>query len=463
MSKKQFVHPYIPNSEPRVKREMLDAIGMDSVEGIYKEIPDRLRYKKRMDLPEPIISEYSLQRHVEKLLAKNRNSRDNICFLGGGTWNHYVPAVVETIMERDEFLTCYVGDAYTDHGKFQTLFESSSMIGDLTGFEACCTPTYDWANAIAIACRMAARTSGRKEILVAGNMAPDRLMVVVNYCKPEMKITKVAYHKDTGLMDMADLKSKLSKNVACVYFENPVYLGALEEQASDIVKAAHKAGALAMVGVDPTSLGVLEGPGAYGADYAVGELQPLGLHMSYGGGLGGFIATKDDKEFLGEYPALLYGVCKTRQEGEYGFGQVYYGRTSYASREKGKDFIGTTAALHGMAAAVYMALMGPQGFRELDEGIMQRAAYAKQELARIKGVKIPLSGYSYCDFLVDFNGTGKTVKGINKALLDYNILGGKDVSQEFPEYGQSALYSVTEVHTMEDLQALFDALRKICA
>ena len=183
--------------------------------------------------------------------------------------------------------------------------------------------------------------------------------------------------------------------------------------------------------------------------------------MSYGGGLGGFIATKDDKEFLGEYPALLYGVCKTRQEGEYGFGQVYYGRTSYASREKGKDFIGTTAALHG--TAVYMALMGPQGFRELDEGIMQRAAYAKQELARIKGVKIPLSGYSYCDFLVDFNGTGKTVKGINKALLDYNILGGKDVSQEFPEYGQSALYSVTEVHTMEDLQALFDALRKICA
>lgn len=457
------MHPYIPNSEPAVKKEMLDAIGMESVEGIYKGIPDHLRFKGEMELPDPIISEYSLQRHVEGLLSQNRNAKNNICFLGGGTWNHYVPSVVDTIMERDEFLTCYVGDAYTDHGKFQALFESSSMIGDLTGFEACCTPTYDWANAIAIACRMAERTTGKKEILVAGNMSPDRLLIVVNYCKPEMKITKVGYDKETGLMDMNDLKAKLSDQVACVYFENPTYVGSLEEQAADIVKAAHAAGALAMVGVDPTSLGILEAPAAYGADYAVGDLQPLGLHMSYGGGVGGFIATKDDKEFLGEYPSLLYGLCETRQEGEYGFGEVFYERTSYASREKGKDFIGTTTALHGIAAAVYMALMGPQGFKEMGEGILQRVAYTKKHLAEIPGVEFPVKGCSYCDFLVDFNGTGKSVKEINKALLEYNILGGKDMSQEFPEYGQSALYSVTEVHTKEDLQALFDALKKICA
>lgn len=463
MKGKQFVHPYIPNSEPAVKKEMLDAIGMESVEGIYKGIPDHLRFKGEMELPDPIISEYSLQRHVEGLLNQNRNAKNNICFLGGGTWNHYVPSVVDTIMERDEFLTCYVGDAYTDHGKFQALFESSSMIGDLTGFEACCTPTYDWANAIAIASRMAARTTGKTEILVAGNMSPDRLLIVVNYCKPEMKITKVGYDKESGLMDMNDLKAKLSDQVACVYFENPTYVGSLEEQAADIVKAAHEAGALAMVGVDPTSLGILEAPAAYGADYAVGDLQPLGLHMNYGGGVGGFIATKDDKEFLGEYPSLLYGLCETRQEGEYGFGEVFYERTSYASREKGKDFIGTTTALHGIAAAVYMALMGPQGFKEMGEGILQRVAYTKKNLADIPGVTIPVKGCSYCDFLVDFNGTGKSVKEINKALLEYNILGGKDMSEEFPEYGQSALYSVTEVHTKEDLQALFDALKKICA
>lgn len=461
MSGKKFVHPYIPNSEPTVRRQMLEAVGMQSVEDIYKGIPDHLRFKGEMNLPEPLISEYTLQRHVEGLLAQNRNAKNNICFLGGGTWNHYVPAVVDTIMERDEFLTCYVGDAYTDHGKFQALFESSSMIGDLTGFEACCTPTYDWANAIAIACRMVERTTGKKEILVAGNMSPDRLMVVVNYCKPEMRITKVDYDRKTGAMDLEDLEAKLSDEVACVYFENPTYVGTLEEKAPEIVAIAHRAGALAMVGVDPSCLGVMEAPGAYGADYAVGDLQPLGLHMSYGGGLGGFIATKDDKEFLGEYPSLLYGVCDTQQEGEYGFGEVFYERTSYASREKGKDFIGTTTALHGIAAAVYMALMGPQGFKELGEGILKRVAYTKQELTKISGIKLSLEGYSYCDFMVDFNETGKTVAEINKALLAYNILGGKDMSKEFPEYGQSALYSVTEVHTQEDIEALLAALKKI--
>lgn len=463
MSGKQFVHPYIPNSEPAVKKEMLDAIGMKSVEDIYKGIPDRLRFKGTMNLPEPMISEYTCQRHVEGILAENKNAKDNICFLGGGTWNHYVPSVVDTIMERDEFLTCYVGDAYTDHGKFQALFESSSMLADLTGFEACNTPTYDWANAIAIACRMAARMTGRKEILVAGNMDPDRLLVVKNYCKPELTVNTIGYDKDSGLMNLEDLKAKVSENTATVYLENPIYIGALEVQVAEICKIAHEVGATAMVGVDPTSLGILEAPAAYGADYAVGDLQPLGLHMSYGAGLGGFICTKDEKEFLGEYPSLLFGVCDTRQEGEYGFGEVYYERTSYASREKGKDFIGTTTALHGIAAAVYMALMGPQGFKELGEGIIQRVAYVKKELSKIPGITIPVNGCSYCDFMVDFNGTGKNVKEINKALLNYNILGGKDISNIFPEYGQSALYSVTEVHTKEDLQALFDALKAICA
>lgn len=463
MAEKRFVHPYIPNSEPAVKRQMLDAIGMESVEGIYKEIPDHLRYHERMNLPDPIIDEYGCERKLSGILAQNKNAKTSICFLGGGTWNHYVPAVVETVMERDEFLTCYVGDAYTDHGKFQALWESSSMLSDLTGLEATCTPCYDWANAIAVACRMAVRMTHKTEVLIAGSIAPDREKIVRNYCKPEIKITLVDFNKDTGLLDLDDLKTKLHDNVATVYFENPIYIGGLEANAAKIVEMAHDAGATAMVGVDPTSLGILEAPGEYGADYAVGELQPLGLHMSYGGGVGGFISTRDEAKYIAEFPSLLFGVCEAAQEGEYGFGEVAYERTSYAQREKGKDFIGTTAALHGVAAAVYMALMGPQGFRELGEGIVKRVAFAKAELEKIPGVKIPVSGISYCDFLIDFNDTGKTVKEINKALLAYNILGGKDISGEFPEYGQSALYSITEVHTKEDLETLFTALKEICA
>ena len=139
MSDKQTVHPYIPNSEPSVKKEMLDFLGMKSSEDVYKEIPDHLRFKGQLDIPEPIMSEYKLQKHVERLLKKNKNAKDNLCFLGGGTWQHHVPAVCDTIIGRDEFLTAYVGEAFSDHGKFQALFESSSMLGELTGFEVCNT------------------------------------------------------------------------------------------------------------------------------------------------------------------------------------------------------------------------------------------------------------------------------------------------------------------------------------
>lgn len=477
MSGKTFVHPYIPNSEPSIKKELLDACGMKSVEDIYVGIPEACRYKGSngendiqalMAIPEDmnkpgLISEYTAERWVKGLLKKNRNAEDNICFLGGGTWNHYVPAVVETIMERDELLTAYVGDAYTDHGKFQTMFEFTSQVGDLTGFDAVCTPCYDWANATAIACRMASRMTGRKEILYAGNVAPDHVLIIKNYCKPEITVTPIAYDKATGKMDLDDLKAKLNDNVAAVYFQNPTYVGTLEDQAPEICSIAKAAGASPIVGVDPTSLGVMAAPAEYGADYVTGDVQPLGLPMAYGGGLGGFIATFDTKEYLGEFPSLLYGVIDTEKEGEYGFTEVLYERTSYAKREKGKDFIGTTTALHGEVAAVYCALMGPQGFKELGEGIFQRVAYTKAELSKIPGVKIPLPGLSYCDFLVDFNDTGKTVEEINKALLDYNILGGKDMSDVFPEYGQSALYAVTECITEGDIKALTDALSEILA
>jgi glycine dehydrogenase subunit 1 len=461
MAGRKITHPYIPNSEPHVKKQMLDYLGMSSSEDIYKEIPAQLRFHGKLGIPEPIMSEYRLQRHVEGLLKKNENAKDNLCFLGGGTWQHHIPAVCDTIIARDEFLTAYVGDAYSDHGKFQALFETSSMLGDLTGFEACNTPTYDWANAIAIACRMASRTSGKKEILLSANMSPGRKSVVKNYCKPGIAIKEIGFDGN-GLLDIEDLKAKLSAKTAAVYFENPSYLGTIEAGAAQICSIAKAAGALTIVGVDPTSLGILEAPANYGADYAVGDLQPLGLHMSWGGGLGGFICTRDTKEFLGEYPSLLFGICNTSKEGEYGFGEVYYERTSYASREKGKDFIGTCAALHGIVAGVYMALMGPQGFAELGESILQRVAYAKAAIGKIPGVKISFSGISYCDFLVNFDGCGKTAAEVNKALFKYHIFGGKDVSREFP-VGQSALFSITEVHEKEDIDKLISALREICA
>jgi glycine dehydrogenase subunit 1 len=455
-------HPYIPNSVPEIKEQMLKEIGIDSVEDIFKEIPDHLRFKGQMNLPEPILSEYALRRHVEGILAKNKNCKDNISFLGGGTWQHYVPSVCDTIASRDEFLTAYVGDAYSDHGKFQALFESASMIGELVDMDVVNTPTYDWANAIAISCRMAARINGRKEILVPKSMSPGRLMVVNNYCKPEIRVIPVDYNVNTGLLNLADLRRKISSNTSAVYFENPSFLGVIETQVEEISKIAKENGALVIVGVDPSSLGVLEAPAKYGADIVCGELQPFGMHMQWGGGLSGFIATRDEKEFVAEYPSLLFGITTTTKEGEYGFGEVFYERTSYASREKGKDFIGTCTALYGIVAGVYLALMGPQGMQELGEGIMQRVQYAISKLSKIKGVKLAFDGYHFKEFVLNFDKTGKTVAEINAGLKALNIFGGKDLSKDFPELGQSALYCITEVHTQEDIDKLVEALETFC-
>ena len=458
--KSNIVYPYIPNSVPEIKKAMLDELGMESVENIYKEIPDRLRFKGEMNIPAPILSEARLQRHVEKILSKNKNCKENISFLGGGTWNHYVPAVCDTIGGRDEILTSYVGEAFSDHGKFQILFESESLLGDLTGFDVCNTPTYDWANAIAITSRMAARTTGRKEVLVSEATGPQRKIINKNYCKPDITVVEIKFDFDNMRLDLDDLRSKISEKTACVYFENPSYLGFIETQGDEIVRIAHEKGALVAVGVDPTSLGILEAPGDYGADYAVGELQPLGIHMSYGGGLGGFIACRDEAKFVAEYPSLLFGVLPTIKEGEYGFGQVAFERTSYGSREKGKDFIGTCAALHGMIAAVYLALMGPQGMIDLGKGIMQRVSYAKQELAKIDGIRVP-EGYNFKEFVVNFDDFGKSVKEVNKALLKRNIFGGIDLTKDFATLGKSALYSITEMISKEDIDALVIALREI--
>ena len=462
-TKGAFPYPYIPNSVPEIKAQMLKEVGISSVEDIYAEIPKHLRLKGKLNVPGPIPSECELRRHVEELLSKNKNCKDYLNFLGGGCWQHYVPSVCTTIMERDEFLTAYVGESMADHGKFQAQFEFASCIGELLDMEAVNTPTYDWGMAAATSIRMASRITGRSEALIVRTVAPERLSCIENYSLsvvPNIKL--VENDRKTGMMDLKDLKRKISTNTAAIYFENPSYLGFIETQGTEISRIAHDAGAIVCVGVDPTSLGVLEPPVHYGADIVVGDIQPLGIPMYWGGGLGGFVATRDEPKYVAEFPSLLFGLTATTQEGEYGFGEVYYERTSYASREKAKDFLGTMAQLHGIGAAVYLSLMGPQGMRELGEGILQRAEYAIKLLNGIKGVKTPVySAPHFKEFIVNFDRTGKTVKRINKALLKEKIFGGKDLSKEFPELGQSALYCVTEIHTQADLLRLAEALREV--
>ena len=457
------VYPYIPNSVPEVRAAMLKEIGISSVEDIFAEIPDHLRFKGELVTPGPIASEYALRRHVEGLLAKNKDCKQYIGFLGGGIYNHFVPSVVTTIMERDEFLTSYVGEAYADHGKWQAQFEYASCIAELLEMDAVNTPTYDWGMAAATSIRMAARITGRSAALVAAAVSPDRLSCMKNYgfsALPTFITVETDPH--TGLVDLEDLKSKMTDEIAVFYFENPSFLGAIEHQGAQISEIVHGKGGIVAAGVDPMSLGVLEAPARYGVDIACGDIQGLGIPMSCGGGQGGFVATQDEPKFFQEFPALMFGVTPTIVEGEYGFGEVYFERTSYASREKAKDFLGTMAQLYGIGAGVYLSLMGPQGMREIGEGIMQRSTYLAGQLDGLDGVTAPVfSAPVFKELVVSFDGTGKTVAEINKALLERKIFGGKDLSAWFPSLGQSALYCVTEVHTKVDLDALIGALKEI--
>jgi len=461
IKKKQTVYPYIPNSVSTVKNQMLKEVGAKRVEDFFEDIPKKLRLKKNMNLSKPLLSEYSLRKHIEGILSKNKTCQEHLNFLGAGCWQHYVPAVCDEVNQRSEFLTAYGGEPYDDHGRFQALFEYASMMGELLNMDVVNVPTYDWLQAAATSIRMASRITGRREVLVSRTISADKLSKIWDYCKPEMKIKLLDHDCESGQQDLNSLEAEISSKTAAVYFENPSYLGFVEAHGDEVSKIADDHGAMCIVGVDPISLGILTPPIEYGADIVCGDLQPLGMHMQFGGGHAGFIATRDEEKYVMEYPSRLFGIAPTSVEGEYGFGDVAYERTSFALREEGKEFVGTATALWGITAGVYLALMGPQGMREIGEGIMQRSHYVMLQLSEIKGVKCPVfQSTHFKEFVVNFDGTGKTVPEINEALLKHKIFGGKDLTKEFPELGNSALYCVTEVHTKDDVDKLINALKE---
>jgi glycine dehydrogenase subunit 1 len=441
---------------------MLDAIGVTDVEELYGAIPERLRVPGLLDLPAPLVSEYALRRHVEGTLARNENCADTLSFLGGGCWQHYVPAVCDEIVNRGEFVSAYYGDTYADHGKLQALFEYASMIGELVELDAVSLPTYDWGSAAATSICMAARITERPVAVVPASIGAERRSIVEGYCEPWVELVTISFDPASGLLDVAELRNVLSEEVACVYFEMPGFLGTIETQAEEIARLAHEVGALCVAGVDPISLGVLDAPTHYGADMVCGELQSLGVHMHYGGGLAGFVASPDEERFISEYPTFLIGVGPTAVDGEYAFGEVVWERTSYVQRGDSKEYTGTTQNLWAIAAGAYLALLGPEGLAELGRGILERARYAARRLGEVRGVRAPaLNAPFFKEFVVDFDETGRTVGEINRSLRERGIFGGLDLSEQYPELGQSALFCVTEVHSQGDIDRLANELAEV--
>lgn len=463
MSRGEFVHPYMPNSVPAVREAMLKELGISSAEEIYRSvIPEELLFQGRLHLPERIESEAELVDHVMGLLHKNVSCDDVISFLGAGCYRHYVPALCDEIAGRAEFLTAYCGDTYSDHGKMQAIFEYASMMGELLDADVVSYTTYDGGQAVCSSLRMMMRMTGRSRVLVPETMNPEILSQARTYCRSAGEVITVRADGATGRMDTDDLKSKLGGQTAGLFFENPSYLGFLEENPQRMASLAHDAGALCVVMPETASLGVLESPLNYGADFVCGEIQPLGMHLQLGGGCGGFIAGPQEKSFIGELPTYLYGLAPTDDPDSFGWGRALLSRCSHGSREKAREYFGTESGLWAIVAGVYLASMGPQGMKELGETIMQRTACAVKTLSALPQLRVhPFGGAVFQEFVINFDDAGLTTAQVNKELLKRKIFGGKDLSRDFPQYGQSALYAVTERVTAKHIDALAAALQDI--
>ena len=458
-------HPYMANSAPELLDELTAAVGVASPDELFAQIPADHITRTPITLPPALASEVELSRHLRRTLAGNVDCEATLSFLGGGCWQHHVPAICDEIAGRTEFLTPVWGTPSSDHGRNQAWFEFSSQLGELLELDFVGLPVYSWGCAAGHALRMAARMTGRSEVLIPDLMDPERLAVIRTYCEPpgmqgHIELRTIATDPATGTLDLEALESAITEQTAAIYFETPGSLGVIEPAPEAIVKLAHARGAEVVAGVDPISLGVLAPPGQYGADIAVGSTQPLGVHMNCGGGVGGFIASRDEERYAREYPTLQVSLCPTSEEGERGFSLTLFEQSSYGSRELGNDWTGNSVYLWAVVNAVYMSLLGPAGFEELGELILLRSNYAAAKISAIPGVAVRWPGF-FKEFVVDFNETGKSVADINAGLKARAIFGGQDLSVSHPQLGQSALYCVTEVHAQDDIDRLTTALDEV--
>ena len=455
------MHPYIPNADESIMHKMLNEIGVNGIEDLFKDIPPDLQAKASLVIPERM-SEMEVKKRLEQLLGKNRSASEMLCFLGAGVWRHYVPAAIDAIVTRGEFLTSYTPyQPEISQGMLQSLFEYQSMICELTGMDYANSSMYDWSTALGEAARMTARVTGRYEFIVPHYIHPERLATLQAFSEPaDIKIVQVAQDKRTGAFNLSDLKEKLSQRTGGVYLEYPSYLGFVEEAGDEIEKLVHNVGALLVVGCEPISLGVLKSPGEFGADVVVGEGQPLGSYMNYGGPLLGIFGCRGES-VLRQMPGRIIGKTTTQDETQAAYCMALQTREQHIRREKATSNICTNEALLALAASMYLSLLGPKGIIQLCSIIMERTQYAIKCLGDLPGVTVPkFDAFHFMEFTVNFDKAGKKVSEINDELLKVGIQGGLDISKYHPELGQSALYSVTEVHSHEDIDALTDKLRR---
>lgn len=456
----EFKHSYLPNV-PEIKKKMMDEIGITDIEELFADIPQVVRLKKDIELPGPM-SEYEVLLELKQIASKNISANEMPTFLGGGVWNHYIPAHVPQLAMRSEFYTAYTPyQPEISQGSLQALFEYQSLICELTGMDAANASLYDWGSGLGEAALTAMRATKRNEFIVPRSISLERRSALEMFTRGVLaKITEVGFDKETGMLLLDELDAKTSNETAGIYIENPNYFGVLESQVKEIKEIAEKNNALFVVGVNPMSLGVLQAPGNYGADIVIGEGQPLGLPTNYGGPLLGIFAIKYDKKFVRTIPGRLVGMTTTLDGTMRGYCLTLSAREQHIRRERACSNICSNEALLAITAAIYLSTLGPTGMKKLGELCMANAQYLKKKINKIDGFKAPLFNAAHFNEFTIASLDG-SIETVHKNLLTRGIHGGKLLTNEFPEFGETALYCTTEVHTKKELDMLIRALQEI--
>ncbi len=435
------------------REAMLDAIGAESVDELFEQIPAEVRLGRELDLP-PGLTETECFDHLASLAGRNAHADAEICFLGAGMYDHYVPAIVDAITQRSEFLTPYTPyQPEVSQGGLQVMFEFQTAISELVGLPVANASLYEGPSSVASAAYLAiGATKGRRKLVVSRGLHPHSRETLATYARG-FGATVVEVGLDGGVTVPAELAAAVDGETAAVFVQNPNFLGAVEDLEA-LAAPAREAGALAIAAVDPLTLGVLRPPGECGVDVALGEGQALGGRLDFGGPSFGFFAAT--QEHLRRMPGRIAGET-TDVDGRRGFVLALQTREQHIRREKATHNICTSQALNALGGVIYLAWLGKRGIVELGELLARRTAYARERLAALEGVELLHEAPVVREFAVRVDAPVEAV--LDRVAAD-GIAAGYPLAREYPEYADGLLVAITERRSRSDIDRLADSLAR---
>ncbi|MNW32502.1 putative glycine dehydrogenase (decarboxylating) subunit 1 [compost metagenome] len=446
-------HRYLPMTE-QDQSEMLSAIGAESIETLFADIPSSVRYPGTLPMSKRL-SEPELLKHMQILAGKNADFEQNTSFLGAGIYDHHIPVVINHVISRSEFYTAYTPyQPEISQGELQAIFEFQSYICELTGMKVANASMYDGSTALAEAAALASGFTKRKKIIISRTVHPEAKEIVRTSAHGlGLEVVEVGFNN--GVTDVKELASAIADDTAAVLIQSPNFFGCIEN-LKEIEPLVHARKSLLVVSSNPLSLGVLESPGELGADIVVGDAQPLGIPASLGGPTCGFFAVSEP--LMRRIPGRIVGQTVDR-DGKRGFVLTLQAREQHIRREKATSNICSNQALLALCASVYMSTLGKMGMQEVAKLNVQKSHYTANRATaiRLNKMKLEFSSPFFNEFVLQFP-QGTDIKEINKMLLEAGFIGGYDLGIEYPELQGRMLIAVTERRTKEEIDQFIDAL-----